>query len=88
MFIKVLGFLDVLAALIIFLHSHGVVSWKPLVFFALYLIIKGFIFFSDFVSKIDVLVGFLMFFLLIFRMETLSVAFMVYLLAKGIISMV
>jgi hypothetical protein len=55
--VKILGFFDIVAAIIIVLAGFHISHWKVLVFCAAYLGIKGLMFFKDIASKIDLVIG-------------------------------
>jgi hypothetical protein len=83
---EILGVLDIAAAIIIFLVNVNVVKFTLAAIFAAYLIIKAIIFFGDFLSIIDGLVGIYILLMFTVRIDVLTVICVMYLIAKGGIS--
>lgn len=89
MIIKLLGFLDLLAALLVILVQHDAYSgWRlPLVCF-IYLAIKAYAFKGDIVSMIDGLAG-IYFIFLMFDLKTVIISYIIiiYLIQKAVVSL-
>ena len=88
MVVKLLGFLDVFAAIIIVLFHFKIIHNPLVLSMALYLIFKAVIFFGDMFSIVDGVVALYMIFMMIYGVSWLSFAFAVYLMIKGMISLV
>lgn len=52
-FLKLMGLMDLLSIAVLLLFRYGVVSQKVLIIAAIYLMIKGILFFKNIVSLID-----------------------------------
>jgi len=92
MFIKILGILDLFSALIFILYCYTPIkSHTLLLICAIYLLIKGLIFFlmKDFASLIDIICGiiFIITLLLILPMPIIAIA-SIFLIQKGLFSLV
>ena len=87
MIVKLLGFLDLATASIIAFSYIGIMPIYILIGSALYLILKTIIFFGDFISIIDGIVGLLTLLNLALHVGWIAYGAIVYLVAKGIISM-
>jgi hypothetical protein len=85
-FVKMLGFFDVIAAVMIILGQFHVIGWRILGICAAYLIIKGIIFLKDFASKIDILVGIYCLMLIVKPIAIITVLASIYLAIKGFFS--
>lgn len=91
--IKLLGILDIIAAVVLISKFFNIPFPKQiLIFFALYLLIKGAIFFQYIASWIDILAGILVIFLLFnFSFAFIKPAELIFtflLLQKGLFSLV
>jgi hypothetical protein len=85
-FVKILGFFDVVAAIIIVLAGFHVSHWKVLVFCAAYLGIKGLMFFRDVASKIDLIIGVYCLLAIVYPVLFISILAGVYLGLKAVMS--
>ncbi|HII72261.1 TPA: hypothetical protein HA265_05905 [Candidatus Woesearchaeota archaeon] len=87
MFVKLMGFADLLAAaVVLLLHYDIFVGWRIGLVFSMYLIIKGWIFRTDFTSFIDIICGIYLF-IMIFGLTTIvSWAVAIYLFQKAVFS--
>ncbi|MBU1030501.1 MAG: hypothetical protein ABIC91_02710 [Nanoarchaeota archaeon] len=83
---KLLGFFDLLSSLIIILLNFSLIPWRLGASFALYLIIKGFIFKGDFSSFVDIFIGIYILILPIISFKLLTIISVIYLLQKGFFS--
>ena len=84
---KILGILDLFIAIGILLFQYNLIPYQVIISLSLYLIIKTIIFFGDFFSIVDGIVGLYMLLMAIFRIELISYIFIIYLIIKGIWSM-
>lgn len=85
----VFGILDILSALVLFLLKFGLLSNLGLVV-GIYLFVKGFFFLfgGDYLSLLDIFTGLFIFYVLISgNFLLIGYAFMVWLLQKGIFSL-
>lgn len=92
MLVKILGFLDIIAALsfISFIfYSTGLVSKTLFVIFAFYLILKGLAFSinRDKISLLDILCGLLAVFFLVIPIKLILIIGSIYILQKGVFSL-
>jgi hypothetical protein len=88
MIVKLMGVVDIFTALVIVLFQFNLI-YNPLVIsLAFYLIMKGIIFFGDFFSIMDAIVGFYMLLMIVWRFETFSFIVAGYLLIKGFVSLI
>lgn len=83
---KILGFLDILTIIAMFLLSYEILAWRTAIIFAAYLILKGFTFKGDFNSFIDMSIGVYIIIMPIFSIKFLTIIFAIYLGQKAIIS--
>jgi hypothetical protein len=88
MFVKLLGLMDIASAVIIAFFSFGIASTQILVGASLYLVIKAAVFFGDFISIIDGIVGIVTILNILMHIGWITYVTVVYLIAKGIISMI
>jgi hypothetical protein len=88
MIVKVMGALDIFTALIIVLFQYKMIHNPLIVSLGFYLIMKAVIFFGDFFSVVDGVIGLYMLFMMIWPIEALSFIFVGYLAIKGFSSLV
>jgi len=88
MFIKILGILDILAALWLILLNHGIGSLRIGFILGLYLILKGYVFKDDWASYIDIVAGIYLIFSLFTTHWFLSYGFAIYLGQKAFFSLI
>jgi hypothetical protein len=88
MVVKLLGFLDMFSAIVIILFHFKLIHNPLILSMAFYLIFKAVIFFGDMFSIVDGVVGLYMLFMMVYGVSWLSFAFAIYLMIKGIVSMV
>ena len=86
MFAIILGVLDIIAALSLFLLKFSLAPWFAAIF-AIYLLIKAVIFFRDFASIIDIFVVIIFVNALLGSFNILSWLAIIWLLQKGILSL-
>jgi hypothetical protein len=87
MILRLLGFMDFIAGVVMVLLNFHLVSWSVAFGFALYLIFKGIMFKSDFMSMFDLLMGVYMI-LMLFGIRTfITYLFVAYSVYKVVISM-
>ena len=86
--VKILGLVDLAAAALLFTANLHLATPKIALFVALFLALKGLVFLSDPVSKFDVLIAGYMCLTLLWNITFLSVILGVYLVLKGIYSMI
>jgi hypothetical protein len=87
MLVKLLGFLDFASAIIIAFFYFGIMPVNILIGASLYLVLKAVIFFGDFVSILDGIVGILTILNILMHVGWITYVAVVYLIAKGLISM-
>jgi len=83
----ILGLLDILTGISIALFEFGAVPGRIIFSLSFYLIIKAIVFFGDFMSIVDGIIGLYMMLMLIINIEIVSWLFVVYLVLKGISSL-
>jgi len=92
MIVKILGFLDILSGVLFwFFAFFNIIPEGLILFFAFYLMLKGlsFALSKDFLSLIDISVGALMFMSVSMQFPTIvSILMSLYLIGKGIISLI
>jgi hypothetical protein len=88
MVIKLLGFLDLATAVIIAFFYFGIAPVQVLVGASLYLILKAAVFFGDVGSIIDGIIGLLTILNILMHVGWITYVAVVYLIAKGLISMI
>lgn len=88
MVVKILGFMDLATAVIIAFFYFGIAPVQVLVGASLYLILKAAIFFGDFGSMLDGVIGFLTILNILMHIGWITYVAVVYLIAKGLISMI
>lgn len=86
-FVKILGILDILTALVVVLGHLDIAGFRPMFAVACYLAIKGFIFFGDLASFIDLLIALYIIFLFFHSFTIITVVVVIYLLQKALISL-
>jgi hypothetical protein len=84
---KIMGFLDIAAAIIMLLSQYAGMPAQVIITAAAYLFIKAAMFFGDLMSIIDGIVGLYLLIMIFFRPEIVTWLFVVYLAAKGVWSM-
>ena len=87
MMTKLLGFFDMVAAIVMVLYQYDVTGFRIVLSFAAYLILKGIIFFGDLFSVIDGIVGIYMIIMFFIHSSTVTWIFAIYLILKSIWSM-
>lgn len=85
--LKVMGFLDILAAAIIMLYTYDLVTGRVLISFIMYLVIKGLMFKGDFASFVDFLIAIYMIIMFFASSFWISLFASLYLLQKGFSSL-
>lgn len=86
-FVKLLGMVDIVAAVMLLLvSSHIISSWRVVAVVAGALIIKGVLFIKNVVSMIDIAIGVYFFIALFHPVMVLSVVFCAHLTIKGLFS--
>ncbi len=88
MIVKLMGVIDIFTALVIVLFQLNMIHNPLVVSLAFYLIMKGIIFFGDFFSIMDAVVGLYMLFMIAWHFEVISFIVAGYLLVKGFISLI
>lgn len=85
----VLGSLDIISAVWLGLVHFSVVSWKPTLALASYLLLKGFTFKKDIASRVDIATGSYMAIMSLtgFDSALLSSFFIIWLMQKGLASL-
>lgn len=84
---KLLGFFDILAGIMI-VFTLGDIPFRLILGHSLYLILKGYIFKGDILSLIDAGIGCYGIFALVFPIPFISVLAGLYLVGKGIFSLI
>jgi hypothetical protein len=87
MFVKVLGILDMVGAFIMAFYYFNVVSMNPVIGVMLYLFLKCVVFFGDFLSVLDGVAAIMILIDIFTQSGLLTYILVMYLLAKGVISM-
>jgi hypothetical protein len=87
MFVKALGILDIICAIFVLFYFIGLFPYYLVLCAAIYLILKCIIFFGDFLSIIDGIMGILMLIILVAKLGILCYIIILYLLFKGFVSM-
>ncbi|MCF7871841.1 hypothetical protein K9L97_02295 [Candidatus Woesearchaeota archaeon] len=85
--IKFLGFVDIIAAIIITLFNFELVPLKIFLSIFLYLILKGLAFRGDFASFTDIGIAIYMLLMLIYPITIITLICSLFLFQKGIFSM-
>jgi len=88
MIVKLMGVMDIFTALVIVLFQLNWIHNPLVVSLAFYLIMKGIIFFGDFFSVLDAIVGLYMLLMIAWRFETFSFIVAGYLVVKGFSSLI
>ena len=86
MSVKLLGFLDLLIALI-FILAQWDIGVKFAVFCAIYLILKGIVFIYDIASIVDMIAGVYLILVLLNIHSAFSFIFILWLIQKGLFSL-
>ena len=86
MFIKVLGFFDLLAAGVLFLLHLDFIGWKIALVAIIYLLLKAALFFGDIMSILDAVTGVYIILLLLGFHSPLTFIFIIYLVLKAVFS--
>lgn len=86
MIVKLMGALDIFAAIIILLFQYKIIHNPLIVSLGFYLIFKAVVFFGDLFSMIDGVIGLYMLFMLILPIETITFIVVGYLSIKGLSS--
>ncbi len=86
MIVKLLGFFDLLTAVVLFLLHHNLVGWKIAVFAFVYLVLKAVIFFGDVMSIIDGITAIYIIILVLGLHTSLTYIFIIYLFQKAVFS--
>jgi hypothetical protein len=88
MIVKLMGVMDIFTALIIVLYQYRMI-YNPLVIsLGFYLIMKAIIFFGDFFSIIDGVIGLYMLFMTILSIQMITLIVAGYLVIKGFGSLI
>jgi hypothetical protein len=87
MIVKLMGLMDIFTAVVILLFQFKYIHNPLVISLGLYLILKAVIFFGDFFSIIDGIVGLYVLFMLVLSFETMSFVAAGYLVIKGLSSM-
>jgi len=85
---KLLGLMDIATAVIIAFFYFGIASTPVVVCASLYLILKAAIFFGDVGSMIDGVIGILTILNILMHVGWITYVAIVYLIGKGLISMI
>ena len=88
MIVKLLGLMDMTTAVIIAFFHFGIASTQVLIGASLYLVIKAAVFFGDVGSMIDGVIGILTILNILMHVGWITYVAVVYLIAKGLISMI
>jgi hypothetical protein len=88
MIVKLMGVLDIFTALIIILFQFKMIHNPLIVSLGFYLLMKAIIFFGDFFSVMDGVVGLYMLFMIAWPLEILSFIVAGYLVIKGFSSLI
>lgn len=86
MIVKVLGFFDLLTALVIFLLHQNIIGWRIALAAFLYLMFKAFVFFGDLASMLDAATAIYIIILLLGFHTPLTYVFIIYLFQKAVFS--
>lgn len=87
MIVKFLGFLDLLAAGVMILYFFEIIPYKFVLSLGLYLIFKAIMFFGDFLSFLDGVVGLYMLLMFFWTPGIITTIFSVYLIIKSLLSL-
>jgi hypothetical protein len=88
MIVKLMSLLDIIAAVVMILYQYGSVSFRLLLSFIVYLIIKAFMFRGDFASFLDACIAIYMFFMLFLSVPILTWIAAIYLIQKAIVGFI
>jgi len=88
MIVKLMGVVDIFTALIIVLFQFKMIHNPLVISLGFYLIMKTVIFFGDFFSIIDGMVGLYMLFMTILSFQTFTLIVAGYLVIKGFVSLI
>ena len=86
--LKFMGLLDLAAAGVMLLMQFDSVPWRIGFIFAIYLIFKAVMFFHDFASILDLVVGVYTLIMLVGFTSFFTYIFAIYLVQKGLFSLV
>ncbi len=87
MIIKLLGFMDLLAGIILLLNIFIDIKPLILILFGIYLIVKGITFWGDVLSVVDLIIGLYLFLNLFIHPGRINLSIAAFLIIKGISSM-
>ncbi len=87
-FLKLLGLIDIAAAILLLTAATDWWPWRWVVYVALALAAKGVIFWSDPVSRFDIVIAAYLAFTALLNLKLLSILLGVYLSIKALYSMV
>lgn len=87
MIVKIMGVLDIFTALVMILFQYKMIHNPLIVSLGFYLILKGIIFFGDFFSVADGIIGLYMLFMILFPIQSFTFIASAYLALKGISSL-
>lgn len=84
MIVKLMSLFDILTAVVMILYQFGSVSFRLLLSFTAYLLIKFFMFRGDFASFIDLCIAIYMLFMLVFPIPLITWIAAIYLIQKAV----
>lgn len=84
---KLMGIMDLLTGILLILFQYSTIPFNWIFPFAMYLLLKLFIFWGDSMSIIDGFIGIYIFLMLLFKIEIVSFVFFFYLILKSMWSM-
>ncbi len=87
MFVKLMGFCDLMAAAVVLLLHYDIIGWRLGFLFVAYLLAKGWLFRTDIASLMDVLCGVYMFIMLFGFTTVISFVVAAYLFQKAVFSL-
>jgi|GEM_PF-2075542 len=88
LFLKLLGLIDIAATILLLTASTHWWPWRWVVYMALALVAKGVLFWSDPVSRFDIVIGAYLCFTILLNFKLLSILLGIYLGIKALYSMV
>jgi len=86
MITKIMGIMDFATAIIILFYQYGSVSFRLFLSFAIYLLLKAFLFRGDFASFLDACIAIYMIFMLFLPLSLISWLSAIYLIQKAVVS--
>lgn len=86
MIVKLLGFFDLLTAVVLFLLHQDMIGWNIALAAFLYLMFKAVVFFGDLASILDAVTGIYIIILLLGFHTPLTYIFIIYLFQKAVFS--